>query len=270
MASLNDAAQQIDHLKQQTASVLAGVSGAQDDADAVAGVLNSIGASNAGPVEAAVESLDTSRGGLKEFSEQLDQAQALLRQAMESTGLGGTSTAPAEASKPAESPLLTAGKSRWPGNYRVPDFSPGAANSECVEKIRRIGYPKNDAGNTSARGILYAPDGTQITDTLKAGNKGPAADVSDLNEPWATEAERMTIRYHVEGHVAAYMRRQKISRAVLYLNLPSCGERTAEDWRCHPNLPKVLPKGTKVRIWIIADGKEPRYMDYNGTGEALK
>jgi hypothetical protein len=157
-----------------------------------------------------------------------------------------------------------------PTSNDVGEFEPERPSARWVAAVRRLGWPRNAGGLVLARGLLLTSDGKQVTKApLKAG-RGPADDVNDLKEPWATDPEMRT-RWHIEGHVAAFMRKHRMREAVLYLNLPPCGgQQPIDPKRCHENLPRILPQGSKLHVHAVRENGWSEVYLYEGTGEALK
>lgn len=156
----------------------------------------------------------------------------------------------------------------WRDREALPGFRPDRPHGTAIEQTRRVGWPVKRDGNVPARGMLFDSDGRPITGTVQAG-KGPADRAQGLKEPWAAD-ERMTTRFHLEGHAAAVMRQHDLEHAVLYVNIPPCGWANRDPWRCDQNLNKLLHPGTTLTVWVAQqDGNIDRFK-YRGTGEALK
>ena len=129
----------------------------------------------------------------------------------------------------------------WDGfTHRRPH--PGA-----VESLRRHGWPKNDAGRTSARGHLYDSEGRRVdsTDVMRPHRKGHAPPCEDLREPWRSDPE-YTTTWHAERDAAKIMRDNNMHEAVLYLNIPPCGRYSEGNRRCDVNLEKILPANSTL------------------------
>ncbi len=160
------------------------------------------------------------------------------------------------------------------GPPRLRDFAPQRPAADGTKAVERLGWPRNAEGRISARGLLYDRDGRPLIEKpLRAVKRGPAADGSDLVEPWRSD-ERYTPRWHVEGHTAAWMRRNGVTEASLYLNTPPCGGPApggeADPLRCEANLAHLLPRGTKLHIHSVDEQGRTRSKSYTGTGEALR
>lgn len=141
--------------------------------------------------------------------------------------------------------------------------------SQAVDAIRGEGWPKNSAGNTSARGHLYDSDGRRIdAGTLKPHRKGQAPPCTDLKEPWRSDPD-YTTTWHAERDAAKIMRDNGLREAVLYLNIPTCGQESQHAKRCHANLEKVIPAGGTLWVWSIHEDGSQLRRRYRGTGEAI-
>jgi len=140
----------------------------------------------------------------------------------------------------------------------------------AVEALRRVGWPKNSDGKTSARGHLYDEDGRRIdgVEVMKAHRKGQAPPCDDLKEPWRSDPE-YTTTWHAERDAAKIMRGRGLREAVLYLNIPPCGGRDRAEKRCDANLRKVIPEGANLWVWTVRENSTPRVRRYEGTGEAI-
>ncbi|MGH8794280.1 MAG: DddA-like double-stranded DNA deaminase toxin [Stackebrandtia sp.] len=192
----------------------------------------------------------------------LDQAIAAAKRAK---GEGGLTTAPTPQARP-PSPQLESHSAAG----RIPNFTAARPVGECVEAIKRLGWPKNAEGNVSARGLLFSRDGKPLTaEPLRAHHKGQASPCEDLKEPWRSDSE-LTTTWHAERDAAARMRRDGLESAVLYLNVPTCGKESQDAGRCHVNLPKILPAGSTLTVWSVHEDGWTRQRRYKGTGEAIK
>ena len=148
--------------------------------------------------------------------------------------------------------------------------NPNGPDSRYFEEVRRIGWPKNTQGKTSARGLVFDAHGNPIGGEWKAEPHGLASDTSRFNEPWRSDI-RYTIRTHVEGQVAAMICRTGITKTEVYLNLPPCGARDFDPVRCHQNVKHVLPVGSTMTVWAVrGDRGMPQKYTFSGTREALK
>ncbi len=98
------------------------------------------------------------------------------------------------------------------------------------------------------------------------------ASVADLRAPpeggWPD-----TLTRHVESHVAARMRRQRLTEGDVVLNNITCGNRGFDnDWPmcCDRLLPSVLPADTRLTVWATPDGGQTWWTKtYIGTGERI-
>jgi hypothetical protein len=78
---------------------------------------------------------------------------------------------------------------------------------------------------------------------------------------------------HVESHVAARMRREKLTDGEVTLNNVTCGNRGYDnDWpeTCAKYLRSILPKNARLTVWATTDGAETWWTKtYVGTGERI-
>lgn len=146
--------------------------------------------------------------------------------------------------------------------------SPRGPDSRGVDAVRRLGWPTNPQGRTTARAVVMDAHGHPIGKEWKADPRSPAADTSSFKEPWKSDP-RYTIRAHIEGQVAAMMRNTGITRTEVYLNVPPCGSRDKDPYRCAANLRAILPVGSTMTVWTIRERGNPQKNVYQGTGEAL-
>ncbi|MCC3762592.1 hypothetical protein K3N28_05850 [Glycomyces sp. TRM65418] len=197
-----------------------------------------------------------------------ERLEAALAAVEGARGQGGTGTAGSNKAIPATPTPSPEPDRPWSRNSPVPNFRPDRPNPTCIEETRRVGWPINRNGRVSARGRLYDRDGRPITGTVQAGT-GPADHARDLREPWASD-ERMTTRWHIEGHAAAIMRQHQVKETVLCINIPPCGSEDQDQWRCDANIAKILPQGSTLRIWAARQNGYTERFIYRGTGEALK
>ncbi|GAA4910726.1 nucleic acid/nucleotide deaminase of polymorphic system toxin [Stackebrandtia albiflava] len=241
---------------------IAGMESARSAAGESATSLQAAGAYGAADIMARVaevigEAVDTLATG----KTNTEEAAAIARAAMETTDGGDTpagTTPPPDGGPPAPTPTRP---------------HPNAADTRHVAAVRRIGWPKNAQGRTNARALVFDKNGEQVGDVWKATPDGEANDPRHYREPWRSDV-RYTIRYHVEGQVAAMMRRTGITEAEVYLNIPPCGTRD-DDWsyQCHDNIKKILPKGYTMTVWAVREREAPTWSPqkytYKGNGEAL-
>jgi hypothetical protein len=259
LPSIDTASAAIRRALDGTRHLLTGLSASKNQAADVSDRLAALGIENkSAQLEAVADTIETAQAQTTSLSSRLEAALAAIETAR---GIAGSGSRSAGGS-------TTAPRYPWSNRPPVPDFHPARKNSTCIEEVRRVGWPRNREGRIAARGRLYDAEGRPITGTIEAG-RGPADAAADLKEPWASD-ERMTTRWHLEGHVAAVMREHRLKEAVVYINLAPCGTMQKDQWRCHPNLKHLLPVGARLRIWAVReDGKIREYV-YHGTGEALK
>lgn len=219
---------------------------------------------SAGQLAGATSSLEEAQVLAAALADRIRVALAAAETARTGTGGGGRGGAPpGPPPTPAPPP-----EPPWSRHPPVPGFRPDRPHPTCMDETRRVGWPVNRNGRVSARGRLYDAYGRPITGTVQAGT-GPADHARDLQEPWASD-ERMTTRWHIEGHAAAIMRQHRLRESVLYINIPPCGSENQSEWRCDANIAKLIPKGSTLRVWVARqNGRTARFV-YHGTGEALK
>ena len=161
--------------------------------------------------------------------------------------------------------LLTGG-SRAPGPAPPPPappkpFHPRRRNRAHEDDIRGLGRPKNTVGRTSARGRRYGTDGKRLVDAPWRAD--PEVRHDDLREPWASADDHVS-RWHVEGQVAAWMRKTGTTEAVLYQNLPPCGRSTRDPGRCDMSIAPMLPEGSSLVVWTVPENGTPYSVRYQG------
>jgi RHS repeat-associated protein len=98
--------------------------------------------------------------------------------------------------------------------------------------------PVNTGGKTS--GMLHIPDQPSVP--LQSGISGPSQAVRGQGLP-GFNGNQLT---HVEGHAAAYMRTNNISRAVLDINKAPCTQGSGGG--CNGLLPRMLPPGSSLTV----------------------
>jgi hypothetical protein len=118
--------------------------------------------------------------------------------------------------------------------------------------------PERIAGQGPTRGILTPPDGRGLVHLI-SGKGGPGAGAPGLTGP---TADLLVARDHVEGHVAALLRRPgAVKEATLYINNRPCPGRLG----CDRTLEDQLPKGTKLTIYWHGGHKV-----YRGNGKGMQ
>ncbi|WP_100444827.1 DddA-like double-stranded DNA deaminase toxin [Glycomyces xiaoerkulensis] len=149
-------------------------------------------------------------------------------------------------------------------------YDPTVHNSGHAEAIQRFGWSRNATGRIKARGLLYDDRGRPVLHRpLKALGGDKVYHAPDLQDRWRTR--EVATSWHIEGGVAAYMRRTRTPTMALWLNVPSCGGPGRPDANgCHENLPKVLPKGYTLHVHVHDERGNHWHNAYQGTGEALK
>lgn len=266
MASVDEVAASLDGNKSEAEGLAGQLAATKQQAEELQGEFAAFGAegtaNRAGAAAQTIEGLMSEAAGLAErIGEAQAQVLALGQSGLLATGTGGDS-------RPSASPPVRAAPS---GGPPLPDFAPRRIHPDARETIKRIGWPRNAQGDVAARGLLYDKTGRPLLggQALPASRTGPGSDTSDLKEPWRSD-DRYTTRYHVEGHTAAYMRRNGVTEAALYLNIPPCGNRAEPDpVRCEANLAAHLPEGSVLYVHSVHQNGTTRSKAYQGTGEAL-
>lgn len=161
----------------------------------------------------------------------------------------------------------TTGIGASPGPRR---FDAAAFDPEHATAIRRFGWPKNQQGRTKARGVAYGPDGRSVLrQPLKALSGNKVYNTPDLKDAW--RSRDIATSWHIEGGIAAHMRRTGTREVALWLNVPPCGGRGRPDPAgCDENLAKILPRGYTLHVHVVDERGNYTYLPYRGTGEALK
>ncbi|MFC6022806.1 DddA-like double-stranded DNA deaminase toxin [Plantactinospora solaniradicis] len=117
-------------------------------------------------------------------------------------------------------------------------------------------------------GMLATSDGAVRSKPVWSGEEGPAAGAPGLRRDsprrWHQNA---AATQHVEGHVAAIMRRPEGPRhAVLVVSKRPC----PGELGCHRLLPELLPKGATLTVYVAGKDASPRlWKTYLGTGEGV-
>lgn len=97
--------------------------------------------------------------------------------------------------------------------------------------------------------------------------------VEDLH-PFRLGGWPQTFFRHVEGHVAARMRREGMAEGEVVLNNIPCGNRGYDNdfpYTCEKLLRSVLPSGSRLTVWATQDGGQTWWhRTYVGTGERIK
>jgi hypothetical protein len=86
---------------------------------------------------------------------------------------------------------------------------------------------------------------------IESGAFGPAMDI-----PKGTPGFNNVVRSHVEGHAAAYMRKNNIRGASLIINNDPCTVGPG----CHNNLIYMLPEGARLRVYNPHTGFKQVYV----------
>ncbi|HEU5128841.1 MAG TPA: DddA-like double-stranded DNA deaminase toxin [Glycomyces sp.] len=264
MASVDEVAAALGGNKVEAEGLAGQLAAAKQQAEELQGEFAALGAegtaNRAGAAAQTIEALMAEAAGLAErIGEAQAQVLAIGQSGLLTTGTGGPVTATA-----------TAGTAR-----RLTDFNPKRSHSEAVKEIRRVGYPRNAEGRTSARAFVYSADGKQLNDEpLKPYRRGEAPVRPELREPWAS-SDDMTTTWHVEGDAAAMIREDHLQNAAFYLNIPLCGSRQGESELpdpngCAENFRHVIPRDTVAYVHVIREERVPYRQKITGTGEGIK
>jgi hypothetical protein len=106
-------------------------------------------------------------------------------------------------------------------------------------------------------------DGRLRSRQIRAGRR-PAAGVG-LKPPVA----QATVMDHVEAHAAAIMRRPGgPTEATLILNQAPCDD-PVKPLVCERVLPKILPEGARLTVFVSEDEQVRLHKVYVGTGEGI-
>ncbi|WP_240037584.1 DddA-like double-stranded DNA deaminase toxin [Glycomyces paridis] len=235
----------------------------QQTEDLQAGIAALGAEASANRASAAARSIEGLMAEAARLAERISEVQAQVV-AIGQSGLLSTGTG-----TPAQSAAPT-GRAR-----RLADFNPRRSHPEAVQEIRRVGYPRNAEGRTSARALVYTADGEQLNrEPLKPHRKGEAPERPELHEPWAS-SEDMKTTWHVEGDAAAMIRKDRLQDAAFYLNVPLCGSRQGESELpdpegCAENFRHVIPRDTVAYVHVVREGRVPYRQKITGTGEGIK
>lgn len=141
------------------------------------------------------------------------------------------------------------------------------------DAARGMRFPENDR---QVVGRLLGPDGSILEgiDQLWSGRKGPAEGRTDIREnicddPPDRFSKWETTSKHVESHAAAAIRAMGIPQhLILLVSREPCDLGPPS---CETTLPKILPPGSSLTVFVAGRGEDPRfYGTYDGTGEGLK
>jgi len=150
-----------------------------------------------------------------------------------------------------------AGGSGTPPAGRV--FNPRKFDASKLAGLRRY----SEAG--TAEGRLYGADGSPHSDRVLRARPPESSPF-----PPASVRERYRDatpnRGHIEGEVAATMRRERLRETTLYLNAEPCDNRGRG---CKENTHAFLPEGSVLNIWAVNDDGSRVFKRVNGTGEAI-
>jgi len=122
----------------------------------------------------------------------------------------------------------------------------------------RLPTRKDVSGRTA---IIFEADGINLE--LLSGERGPAQIFDD--EKYSGWKKHMgLLRYHVETHVAAFLRIVGQTSGTMHINHYPCGYDNNQ-FGCYINLGPLLPLGTNVKVYFPYKGKVIEW-DVSGSG----
>jgi hypothetical protein len=146
-----------------------------------------------------------------------------------------------------------------------------AARLRYPETKQTVGVITDLHGNS----VRKDENGNTLADAqIWSGRKGPAekleglrTDTEDRVHQWAT------VRQHVEGHAAAWMRGQPgdqhVALVVSKAPCPAPEEVRLGEMSCQVALPRIIRRGSSLTVYVAEPGERPYYFDtYRGNGEA--
>lgn len=212
--------------------------------------------------------LDHSHQELTEAARNAVQAARHLRAYLSGLEGGGSSRSPSPASVPPQ-------RSDAPSTAeRLADFRPDRQHPRAIARTRDDGWPKNAAGNISARARLYDVNGYQLSETAYvADDRNEPSQWADLKGRW--NDSEFTTTWHAEGRIAKDVRDSGLTQAAVYLNVPVCGaprpgQERPDPQGCVENFRHIIPKDTVVYVFMVPENGSPRRRRIVGTGEGIK
>ncbi|MEN3612418.1 DddA-like double-stranded DNA deaminase toxin [Plantactinospora sp. ZYX-F-223] len=164
-------------------------------------------------------------------------------------------------------PLASDGSASGAGAFDNPAPPAGAAAPRWVASMAEALLPLLPSGSKTA-GILATADGKTRSKPIWSGVQGPGANAPGLRRDDKTNQwhRLKSAVEHVEGHVAAIMRRGTGPKdAVLVVSQPPC----PGPYGCATILPALLPAGSRLAVYVVGtDGRTRYWKTYTGTGEA--
>jgi hypothetical protein len=264
MTSVDEVAASLGGNKSEAEGLAGQLAASKQQAEELQGALAAVGVeSTANRAAAAVQTIEQLVAEAAGLAERIGEAQAEVHAIGQSNLLTTSTGAPATTT-------ASFGYAR-----RLADFNPMRSHPEAVKEVRRVGYPRNAEGRTSARAFVYTADGEQLNaEPLKPYRKGEAPVRPELREPWAS-SEDMKTTWHVEGDAAAMIRKDHLQDAAFYLNVPLCGSRQGESELpdpkgCAENFRHVIPRDSVAYVHVIREGRVPYRQKIIGTGEGIK
>jgi hypothetical protein len=242
MASIDTLTAAIRTAIDQARQLLAGLDGTQSTAEELRDHLSLLGVdTKAAQISGITTDLEECQAQTINIASRLEAALAAVETARTGHSRGGGGGPPGDMPSPTAEPP-------WIRQPPVLGFTHRRPVAECIDEVRREGWPRNAQGRTSARGYLYSSDGHKVnTESFRPHKAGQAPPCEDLREPWRSDGH-YTTTWHAERDAAAQIRRWGLTEAVLYLNLPPCGRKSQDRLRCHANLESILPGGTTLYV----------------------
>jgi hypothetical protein len=119
---------------------------------------------------------------------------------------------------------------------------------------------------TKTVGTLATSDGDNRSAPIWSGVEGPGKGAPGVRTDHRWHLAKSVVE-HVEGHVAAVLRGEKAPKeATLVVSKPPCDD---EPWGCDRILPHVLPRGTRLTVYIASENGVRDWRTYEGTGKWL-
>jgi hypothetical protein len=164
-------------------------------------------------------------------------------------------------------PLTFDGSAPVGGNADDPVPPSGTSPPPWLASVAEALLPLLPRGSKTA-GILASVDGVTRSKPIWSGVQGPGANAPGLRrDDKVNQWHRLKSAIeHVEGHVAAIMRRDTGPKdAVLVLSQPPC----PGPYGCATILPALLPARSRLAVYVVGtDGRTRYWKTYTGTGEA--
>lgn len=258
-AELNQAVQQLEGCRRTLA--IAG------DAcqDARAGLAAAASGSGNALASAAVDAMTAAIDGLDDVRATLAAGASAIREyVLEITGGLGPSPVTGR-------PATATGRSRRPDAPRPADPAAGSATAvptaglaQAVARVARRLPARTQRGSPTRGFVLDEAGNTLDEDPVVSGTDRSLLDDLALVGPERRASSQLT---DVESKVAARIRRGQLpARVVLVLNNTPC----AGPLGCQRMLPKVLPNGARVSVYVADGTCTELYGIYDGNGSRIK